>query len=60
MKLIKSLILSTAILGAFGTLPLAQAQTPEQYIPILSYRVGPYAAGGSGFYGGAIDYFNLV
>jgi branched-chain amino acid transport system substrate-binding protein len=32
----------------------------EQFIPILSYRVGPYAAGGSGYYGGAIDYFMLV
>jgi branched-chain amino acid transport system substrate-binding protein len=37
----------------------ASAQT-EQYIPILSYRVGPYAAGGSGYFGGAIDYFTLV
>ena len=37
----------------------ASAQS-EQYIPILSYRVGPYAAGGSGYFGGAIDYFTLV
>ena len=27
---------------------------------MLSYRVGPYAAGGSGYYGGAIDYWTLV
>ena len=39
--------------------PAASAQN-EQYIPILSYRVGPYAAGGSGYFGGAIDYFTLV
>jgi branched-chain amino acid transport system substrate-binding protein len=32
----------------------------EQFIPVLSYRVGPYAAGGSGYYGGAIDYWTLV
>jgi branched-chain amino acid transport system substrate-binding protein len=32
----------------------------EQYVALPSYRVGPYAAGGSGFYGGIIDYFNLV
>ena len=32
----------------------------RQFIPLLSYRVGPYAAGGSGFFGGIIDYFNLV
>ena len=40
-----------------GVAALAQS---EQFIPILSYRVGPYAAGGSGYFGGAIDYFNLV
>src|SRR5512141_1590433 len=38
----------------------SSALAQEQYIPILSYRVGPYAAGGSGFFGGAIDYFNLI
>lgn len=38
----------------------AIAQPAEQYIALPSYRVGPYAAGGSGFYGGIIDYFNLV
>jgi branched-chain amino acid transport system substrate-binding protein len=31
-----------------------------QYFPLQSYRVGPYAAGGSGFFGGTIDYFNLI
>jgi branched-chain amino acid transport system substrate-binding protein len=38
----------------------AASAAGEQYIPILSYRVGPYAAGGSGYFGGAIDYFSLV
>lgn len=32
----------------------------EQYFPLQSYRVGPYAAGGSGFFGGFIDYLTLV
>lgn len=32
----------------------------EQYFPLQSYRVGPYAAGGSGFFGGFIDYLNLI
>ena len=32
----------------------------EQFIPVPSYRVGPYAAGGKGIFGGMIDYFNLV
>ena len=55
MKLIPSLLLSAALLSG-----ISAAQAEEQFIPILSYRVGPYAAGGSGFYGGAIDYFNLI
>jgi branched-chain amino acid transport system substrate-binding protein len=55
MKLIKSVLLGTALAGAVS---VVAAQ--EQYVPILSYRVGPYAAGGSGFFGGIIDYFNLV
>ncbi len=36
------------------------AAQDEQFIPLLSYRVGPYAAGGSGYFGGAIDYWTLV
>jgi branched-chain amino acid transport system substrate-binding protein len=32
----------------------------EQYFPLQSYRVGPYAAGGTGFFGGFIDYLQLV
>ena len=55
MKLIPSLLLCSALLSG-----ISAAQAEEQFIPILSYRVGPYAAGGSGFYGGAIDYFNLI
>jgi branched-chain amino acid transport system substrate-binding protein len=31
-----------------------------QYFPLQSYRVGPYAAGGTGFFGGFIDYLQLV
>ena len=43
----------------FGTLAGAQA-APEQYFPLQSYRVGPYAAGGTGFFGGFIDYLQYV
>ena len=55
MKFTKATLLGLALFAAAG---LAQAQ--EQFMPVLSYRVGPYAAGGSGYYGGAIDYFTLV
>src|SRR3954453_14308376 len=45
--------------AALAAASVACAQN-EQFIPVLSYRVGPYAAGGSGYYGGAIDYWTLV
>jgi len=38
----------------------ALAQANEQFIPLLSFRVGPYAAGGTGVFGGMIDYMNLI
>src|SRR4029079_3713779 len=42
-----------------GVASIATAQN-EQFIPVLSYRIGPYAAGGSGYFAGAIDYWSLV
>ncbi|MDQ6922535.1 MAG: ABC transporter substrate-binding protein [Pseudomonadota bacterium] len=56
MKAITKVLLGIALLA---TTTAASAQK-EQYVPVLSYRVGPYAAGGSGYYGGAIDYWTLV
>jgi len=54
----------TALATAVGLASVsAQAQTKapnEQYFPLQSYRVGPYAAGGTGFFGGFIDYMQLV
>jgi branched-chain amino acid transport system substrate-binding protein len=40
--------------------PAPAAPGKQQYFPLQSYRVGPYAAGGSGFFGGFIDYLRLV
>ena len=58
LKFAKAMIVSAVAATTALTGALAAAQ--EQFIPILSYRVGLYAAGGSGFFGGAIDYFNLI
>jgi branched-chain amino acid transport system substrate-binding protein len=58
LKFMKALTVSAVAATTAFTGALASAQ--EQFIPILSYRVGAYASGGSGFFGGAIDYFNLV
>jgi branched-chain amino acid transport system substrate-binding protein len=37
----------------------AQAQN-EQFVPLLIYRTGPYAAGGTGIFGGMMDYMALI
>ncbi len=60
MKL-KSLVLTlTAAIMAFLPFTLTQAQDDEQFFPALVYRTGPYAAGGSGFWGGMLDYMALL
>src|SRR5574337_249575 len=50
-------VLLGAVLAAVTGAAMAAG---EQFVPLLSYRVGPYAAGGSGFFGGYIDYMNYV
>ena len=56
-KSLRALFLGTALAGA-ALFPAAHAD--EQYFPLQSYRVGPYAAGGTGFFGGFVDYMNLI
>jgi branched-chain amino acid transport system substrate-binding protein len=56
MKHLNSTLFALA-LAAVANVALAQN---EQFVPMLSYRVGPYAAGGTGIFGGYIDYLNLV
>jgi len=55
MKAWKSWLAGLAIAGSAS---LAHAQ--EQFIPMTGYWVGPYAAGGSGIFGGFIDYVNMI
>jgi branched-chain amino acid transport system substrate-binding protein len=55
----KSFVFGIAVASSIAA-SSAWAQSTEQFVALPSYRVGPYAAGGSGFYGGIIDYFNLV
>lgn len=49
----------TDAVGLLGSIQ-ATAQENEQFIPALVYRTGPYAAGGSGFFGGIEDYMMLL
>ncbi len=55
----------TRNLALAGVAALALASAPawaqnEQFIPANGYWVGPYAPGGSGFFGGMIDYFQML
>ncbi len=56
-RLRAALLAGTVVLA--GAAPRA-GRADEQYFPLQSYRVGPYAAGGTGFFGGFIDYLNLI
>ena len=56
LKFRKAAWLGIAALAAAGS---AYSQN-EQFIPMNGYWVGPYAAGGSGIFGGYIDYINMV
>jgi branched-chain amino acid transport system substrate-binding protein len=57
MMKVASLLALAAALAAGGAL----AQQPnEQFVPMNGYWVGPYAPGGSGFFGGFIDYFAML
>jgi len=51
---------AAATVATATALSVPAAFADEQYFPLQSYRVGPYAAGGTGFFGGFIDYMNLV
>ena len=61
IRLVFCVALGAATIGAWQT-PVSAAPPSggEQYFPLQSYRVGPYAAGGSGFFGGFIDYLQLI
>jgi len=56
MKHIKSALLAAVLFGIAAT---GHAQN-EQFIPMAGYWVGPYAPGGSGIFGGMIDYINMI
>jgi branched-chain amino acid transport system substrate-binding protein len=57
MKMKKSVLIGFAVAAALGA---SAVQAADQYVGLPSYRVGPYAAGGTGIFGGMIDYFQLV
>ena len=40
--------------------PRGEAQAKEQFVPVNSYWIGPYAAGGSGMAAGLVDYLRML
>lgn len=62
MKKLKFPLIVTLALTATATLlsSAAVAQPKEQYMPVLSYRTGPYAPNGTPIANGIVDYYKLV
>ncbi|HAJ11997.1 MAG: ABC transporter substrate-binding protein [Hydrogenophaga sp.] len=57
-KIVIAAAITAAGAGALLTAPAAMAQ--EQYLPVLSYRTGPYAPNGTPTANGIVDYYKLV
>jgi len=53
------MVLVAALMSMLGMSSVVSAEE-TMYVPIPSYRVGPYAAGGTGYFGGILDYYNLL
>lgn len=51
-------LLAAGVSSLVGTSAFAQAK--EQYMPVLSYRTGPYAPNGTPIANGIVDYYKLV
>lgn len=59
MRISIGIKLFAALLGlAIGQIGLAQSN--DQFVSILSYRVGPYANNGNSVFGGFIDYMQYI
>ena len=55
-------LIGSALIAAF-TLSAATtvlAQSKEQFVPVLSYRTGPYAPNGTPWANGFVDYLKMV
>ncbi len=62
MKL-RKIVLATALVATGASVLLAGnafAQAKEQFIPVLSYRTGPYAPNGVPWANGYVDYIKLT
>jgi branched-chain amino acid transport system substrate-binding protein len=58
IKALCAAVLGTVVLAS--TAPSLAQQPNEQFMAVLSFRVGPYGPAGVGIFGGMIDYFNYI
>ncbi len=59
--MLKKLVLGAAALAVAGTMNVTTASAEDTlFIPSLTYRTGPFAAGGTPFANGFADYFNML
>ncbi len=59
-KMIAALAMASALALGASAPALAQSEEEMQFFPVNAYWTGPYAAGGSAFGGGMIDYMKLL
>jgi branched-chain amino acid transport system substrate-binding protein len=55
-----ALLLVAGFIMISGQAMAAEEKKPEQFVGILAYRTGPFAAGGSGFSSGLEDFMALI
>ena len=60
MKFGKQLVMAATLAAVGLTSAPGQVAADEQFIAMLAYRTGPYAAGGSGIFGGFEDYLAML
>ena len=53
-------VLATALAAAVVALAAPMARAADQFVSLLSYRVGPYGNNGISLFGGFIDYMSLI
>jgi len=58
IKIIRNAVLVISAAASFGGLPTVYAA--EQYVPLPTYRVGPYASSGTLWWAGERDYFRYI
>ena len=57
----KHLVLGTALaLGAGVFLPSAASAQDSVYVPLMTYRTGPFSASGTPIANGMVDYLNMI